>query len=62
MTKLYLTLLRMLDEELGQDLVEYALLAGFIVVAGGMFVPISVAGSISQLFSRLASVVNKIAL
>jgi pilus assembly protein Flp/PilA len=42
----------------GQDMVEYALLAGFIAVAAGAaFPPIS--GQISTIFSRLISVTDK---
>ena len=41
----------------GQDLVEYALLAGFIAVAAGALLP-PVADSISTIFSRMASVVS----
>jgi Flp pilus assembly pilin Flp len=39
----------------GQDLIEYALMAGFVAVAAGAFMP-SVAGSISSIFSQIASV------
>ena len=38
----------------GQDLVEYALLAGFIAVASGIFLP-DVTASMSTIYSRLAS-------
>jgi len=45
---------RLWKEEHGQDLVEYALLAGFITVAvGAAFPPVS--SSISTVFSRLGS-------
>jgi pilus assembly protein Flp/PilA len=60
MTKLYLTLVRMVREEHGQDLVEYALLAGFIAVAAGALLP-GISGSISTIFSRMASVLSKAA-
>lgn len=53
--KLYITLQRMLRDERGQDLVEYALLAGFIAVAAGALLP-GISGSISKIFSRMASV------
>ena len=36
----------------GQDLVEYALLAGFIAVAAGALLP-TIATSISTIFSKL---------
>ena len=44
------------DEE-AQDMVEYALLAGFIAVAAGAFLP-PVADSISVIFSKMTSLVN----
>ena len=53
-----LTLLaRLQREERGQDLVEYALLAGFIAVASGVLLP-PVADGISIIFSKMASVVD----
>ncbi len=55
MTKLYITLERMLRDERGQDLVEYALLAGFIAVAAGALLP-GISTSISTIFSRMSSV------
>jgi pilus assembly protein Flp/PilA len=39
----------------GQDLIEYALMAGFVAVAAGAIMP-GVATSISQIFSKVASV------
>jgi pilus assembly protein Flp/PilA len=39
----------------GQDLIEYALMAGFVAVAAGAFMP-GVAGSISTIFSKISSV------
>ncbi len=50
-------LTRFMQEESGQDLIEYALLAGFIAVATGAFLP-PVAESISVIFSKMASVIN----
>lgn len=55
MTKLYVTLHRLLHEDRGQDLVEYALLAGFIAVAAGALLP-GISTSISKIFSRMSSV------
>jgi Flp pilus assembly pilin Flp len=40
----------------GQDLIEYALMAGFIAVAAGAVMP-NVGSSISTVFSKVASVV-----
>jgi len=42
----------------GQDLIEYALMAGFVAVAAGAIMP-GVATSISQIFSKVASVLSK---
>ena len=41
----------------GQDLIEYALMAGFVAVAAGAIMP-NVATSISQIFSSVASVLG----
>lgn len=60
MTKLYLTLHRLVNEKRGQDLVEYALLAGFIAVAAGALLP-GISGSISTIFSKMSSVLVKAA-
>ena len=58
--KLSLLLERLHDlvrEQEGQDLVEYALLAGFVAVAAGALLP-SISGSISVIFSKMASVLS----
>jgi len=39
----------------GQDLIEYALMAGFVAVAAGAVMP-GVASSISTIFSKVGSV------
>ena len=44
----------------GQDLVEYALLAGFIAVAAGALLP-GISASISTIFSKMASVLTNAA-
>ncbi len=41
----------------GQDLIEYALMAGFVAVAAGAIMP-GVADSISTIFSKIASVMS----
>lgn len=41
----------------GQDLIEYALMAGFVAVAAGAIMP-NVAQSISTIFSSIASVMT----
>ena len=47
----------MLKDEQGQDLIEYALMAGFVAVAAGAVMP-GVATSISTIFSKVASVMS----
>ena len=42
----------------GQDLIEYALMAGFVAVGAGAIMP-SVANSISTIFSKVASVMTR---
>jgi pilus assembly protein Flp/PilA len=44
----------------GQDLIEYALMAGFVAVAAGAIMP-GVATSISTIFSKVASVMSQAA-
>ena len=41
----------------GQDLIEYALMAGFVAVAAGAIMP-GVASSISTIFSKISSVMT----
>ena len=41
----------------GQDLIEYALMAGFVAVAAGAIMP-AVSSSISTIFSQIASVMT----
>jgi Flp pilus assembly pilin Flp len=47
----------MMKDEHGQDLIEYALMAGFVAVAAGAIMP-GVARSISTIFSKVASVMS----
>jgi Flp pilus assembly pilin Flp len=49
---------RIVDEEQAQDMVEYALLAGFIAVAAGALLP-PIANSINIIFSKMASLTSK---
>jgi pilus assembly protein Flp/PilA len=48
-------LVKLAKQTRGQDLIEYALMAGFVAVAAGAVMP-TVAGSISTIFSNVASV------
>lgn len=45
----------MIDDAEGQDMVEYALLAGFVAVAAGALLP-AISASVSTIFSRMSSV------
>jgi len=56
MKNLILTLRARMDTS-GQDLIEYALIAGFVAVAAGAIMP-GVATSISTIFSKIASVMT----
>jgi pilus assembly protein Flp/PilA len=47
--------LKTLKDTRGQDLIEYALMAGFVAVAAGAVMP-GVASSISTIFSKVGSV------
>jgi Flp pilus assembly pilin Flp len=49
--------LRILADTRGQDLIEYALMAGFVAVAAGAIMP-TVADSISTIFSKISSVMT----
>ena len=47
---------RYLRQEInGQDLIEYALMAGFVAVAAGALMP-NIASSISAVFSKISSI------
>ena len=49
--------LKVMKDTRGQDLIEYALMAGFVAVAAGAIMP-GVATSISTIFSKVSSVMN----
>ena len=51
-------LARLMRATLGQDLIEYALMAGFVAVAAGAIMP-GVSTSISVIFSKVASVMSR---
>jgi pilus assembly protein Flp/PilA len=54
---LFLLRLRIWKDTRGQDLIEYALMAGFVAVAAGAIMP-NVASSISTIFSQVSSVLS----
>ncbi|MCX6591440.1 MAG: Flp family type IVb pilin [Acidobacteria bacterium] len=52
--------LRIWKDTRGQDLIEYALMAGFVAVAAGAIMP-NVATSISTIFSKVSTTMSKAA-
>jgi pilus assembly protein Flp/PilA len=55
LTKLVVTLQQLVKDNKGQDLIEYALMAGFVAVAAGAIMP-GVASSINVVFSKVNSI------
>ena len=55
LTKLVVTLQQLAKDTKGQDLIEYALMAGFVAVAAGAIMP-GVASSINVVFSKVNSI------
>jgi len=51
---------RLTQNRKGQDLIEYALMAGFVAVAAGAIMP-GVSTSISTIFSKVASAMTSAA-
>jgi len=56
-TKALISLMRAWRDRRGQDLIEYALMAGFVAVSAGALMP-GVTSSISTIFSHVASVMS----
>ena len=50
---LYKWICRLHNDLWGQDLVEYALKAGFVAVAGGAVFPTSLMPAVSAIFSKI---------
>lgn len=46
-------LLKLIKDTMGQDLIEYALMAGFVAVAAGAIMP-TVSANISVIFSKVS--------
>lgn len=53
MATLYNAVHRMWTDARGQDLVEYALIAGFVAVAAGAIFPTTLMPDVSMIFSKL---------
>jgi Flp pilus assembly pilin Flp len=52
---IYKVAIGILNDLRGQDLVEYALMAGFVAVAGGAVFPASIMPGVSTIFSSIES-------
>ena len=50
---LYARVYQLRYDRRGQDLVEYALMAGFVAVAGGAIFPTTLMPGISSIFSKI---------
>jgi pilus assembly protein Flp/PilA len=59
-TQIFNFVMRAWRDRRGQDLIEYALMAGFVAVAAGAIMP-GVSSSISTIFSQVASVMTNAA-
>ncbi len=57
MLKIQQLIVRLVQNRKGQDMVEYALLAGFVAVAAGAILP-GISDQISTIFSRMESLVT----
>lgn len=51
--------LRLLAERRGQDLIEYALMAGFVAVAAMAFFPPAIAPAIKGIFEQVTGMLNQ---
>jgi pilus assembly protein Flp/PilA len=56
-TRALLFLMQAWRDRRGQDLIEYALMAGFVAVAAGAIMP-GISSSVSTIFSQVASVMT----
>jgi pilus assembly protein Flp/PilA len=59
-SQIFVLLTQIWRDRRGQDLIEYALMAGFVAVAAGAIMP-AVSTSISMIFSQVASVMTNAA-
>ena len=53
---LYAVAHKLRNDTRGQDLVEYALMAGFVAVAGGAIFPTTLMPGVSTIFSKVADI------
>ena len=57
MTKLSAAILKLWNDEQGQDLVEYALAAGLVAVAAVACMP-GLSGTVNTVFTKIANIIN----
>ena len=57
LTRIIVRLQLLLQDNSGQDLIEYAMMAGFIALAAGATMP-SIATSISTVFTKVSNVMT----
>jgi pilus assembly protein Flp/PilA len=57
MNKIYSLILTLRRNTKGQDLIEYALMAGFVAVAAGAAMP-NISSQISTIFSKVGSILT----
>ena len=50
-------MMKLWKDDRGQDLIEYALMAGFVAVAAGAIMP-TVSQNVSEIFSKVSSVMT----
>lgn len=55
MVKIYNAIQRMWTDTRAQDLLEYALIGGFVAVAAGAIFPTTLMPNVSMIFSKLGS-------
>lgn len=60
LTELAIWIQMLKDNKKGQDLIEYALMAGFVAVAAGAIMP-NVSSSITIIFSKIDSILQQAA-
>jgi len=61
MAIIYNAVFRMWTDARGQDLLEYALIAGFVAVAAGAIFPTTLMPNVSMIFSKLADLFSQAA-
>jgi pilus assembly protein Flp/PilA len=58
MNKLYTFFSNLKNDNQGQDLIEYALMAGFVAVAAGAILP-NISGHISRIFDSVNTLLSQ---